>query len=269
MPRRLGTFLRLTPVVAGACALSVAGLVAFRSVTSIKALLPAANEMGNYLQTVGGIYAVLLAFVVYVVWGQFNEVRGYIDREASALVDLHRSATALAPDTRAAIHEGLLEYINAVLRDEWTAMARRDEAAIQRVGESLDRVWLAIHACVPASDCQHVVYGEVLSRFNDVTDLRASRLSAARTRIPLVMKILLYTGGVLVTASMYLVAIPQFWLHAGVTAALAGAIAHILYLIADLDDPFEGDGHVSKNPYERARESFVHVRRLVEGEPKS
>ena len=33
------------------------------------------------------------------------------------------------------------------------------------------------------------------------------------------------TGGVLVTGSIYLVHIPAFWLHATITAALAGAMA--------------------------------------------
>ena len=88
MPRWLRTFLRLAPVVALVSAVSVAGLLVFRAIAPIADLHAAANELGNYLQTVGGIYAVLLAFVVYVVWGQFNDARGYLDREATALVDL-------------------------------------------------------------------------------------------------------------------------------------------------------------------------------------
>lgn len=46
--------------------------------------LAASNEVaGNYLQTLGTIYAVLLAFTVVVVWQQFNDAQ--TDRLTRAL----------------------------------------------------------------------------------------------------------------------------------------------------------------------------------------
>jgi len=264
MPRWIRTLFHLTPVVATVSLVSVAGLLVFRSVAPLADLHAAANELGNYLQTVGGIYAVLLAFVVYVVWGQFNEARGYLDREATALVDLHRTSSGLPSRSRAAIQAGLRDYVDAVLRDEWQAMACGDEATIDRVAELLEQVWIAIHGCRPMNDCQHTVYGEVLARFNQLTDLRTSRLSAARARIPLAMTILLYTGALLTVGSVYLLAFDKVWLHALVTAALAGAIAHILFLIRDLDDAFAGDWQVAKAPFERARKNFDRAAHVVD-----
>src|SRR3982751_3721382 len=138
MPRWILTLLRLTPVVALVSIASVAGLVVFRMVAPIDEMREASNELGNYLQTVGSIYAVLLAFVVFVVWGQFNDARGYLDREATALVDLHRTASGLPTASRKEIQSGLRAYVDAVLRDEWPAMASRDEAAIDRIAELLE-----------------------------------------------------------------------------------------------------------------------------------
>jgi hypothetical protein len=264
MPRWLRTLFRLAPVVALVSAISIAGLLVFRTFAPIGALHAAANELGNYLQTVGGIYAVLLAFVVYVVWGQFNDARGYLDREATALVDLHRTASGLPSTSRTAIQGGLRTYVEAVLRDEWTAMAHGDDAEIDRIAELLEQVWIAIHACKPRNECQYTVYGEVLSRFNQLTDLRTSRLTAARARIPIAMTILLYTGAVLTVGSVYLLGFDELWLHALVTAALAGAIAHILFLIRDLDDAFAGDYQIAKTPFERARKNFDRAAHVVD-----
>jgi len=259
-PRWSHTLFHLLPIVGFVSVMSVGGLAVFRHFAEEflppGALEKASNEIGNYLQTVGGIYAVLLAFVVYVVWGQFNEARGYLDREATALVDLHRTASGLPSRSRTAIQSGLRAYVDAVLQDEWPAMASRDEETIDRIGEMLERVWIAIHACKPCNECQHTVYGEVLSRFNQLTDLRTSRLTAARARIPVAMTILLYNGAILTVGSVYLLAFDQFWLHAIVTAALAGAISHILFLIRDLDDAFDGDWQVAKAPFEHARKNF-------------
>jgi len=76
------------------------------------------------------------------------------------------------------------------------------------------------------------------------------------------MKILLYTGAIIVVGSMYLLAFERVWIHALVTAALAGAIAHVLFLIVDLDDAFAGDWQVPKGAFIRARrqcERATHV----------
>jgi hypothetical protein len=267
IPRWLRTTLHLTPIVALSSAARVVGLLLWRGVAPASSLIAAMDGLGNYLQTVGAIYAVLLAFVVFVVWGQYNDVRVYIEQEASALVDLHRTASGLPADARAAIQTALADYVEAVLRVEWVAMAKHDEIEIEEVGHLLDQVWLAIHKCKPFGCAQEAMYSEALSRFNDVTDLRTSRLTSARFRVPLPMKILLYTGAVILIGSMYLVYIQDFWLHALVTAALAGAIAHILYLIHDLDDVFRGNLQVDKAPFVRARASFDRVLRLIPVQP--
>jgi hypothetical protein len=54
--------------------------------------------------------------------------------------------------------------------------------------------------------------------------------------------------------SMYLFAVDRFEIHALMTAALAGAISHLLYVISDLDDCFQGDWQVPSRAFERVRE---------------
>jgi hypothetical protein len=265
-PRLLTTLMRLTAIVGGASFVSVLGLFAFRAVAPLDDLLAASDQIGNYLQTVGGIYAVLLAFVVYVVWGQFDAARALVDREATALVDLHRTASGLAPSTRDEIQVGLREYVDAVLRDEWRAMAHSDEQTITRVGEILDHVWVAIHRCRPTTECQQTIYGEVLSQFNDLTDVRTSRLTSSRQRIPAGMKVLLYAGAVIMIGSAYMMMFTQLWIHAVVVASLSGAIAHILFLSIDLDDPFAGRWQIERAPFERARRAFDRATHAIDAE---
>ncbi|MGE5185158.1 MAG: DUF4239 domain-containing protein [Acidobacteriota bacterium] len=252
------SLLRLTPVVAGVSLASVLGMLAVREVVPVSELRASSDSLGNYLQTVGGIYAVLLAFVVYVVWGQFNESRGFVDREAVLLADVHRIASGLPVTARDEIQRLLSEYVDAVLAEEWQAMRKGNDAVLDRVGRKLDEVWVEIHRCRPDDECGHTIYGEVLSRFTDLYDVRANRLTAARTRIPLALHVLLYAGAIITIGSVYLLAFDQVWLHATVTAALSGAIAHVLYIIRDLDDAFGGDWQVSNAPFLRARRSFSH-----------
>ena len=267
MPLWLRTTLRLSAVVLVAAAASIFGLAIARQVIDFESLRSSSDSLGTFVQTLGGIYAVLLAFVVIVVWGQFNDARSYIDREANALVDLHRTASGLPAHSRAVIQKQLREYVDEVIKYEWAAMAKRELPTIERIGGILDHVWTAIHTCEPRNECQQAMYSEVLSRFNDLTEHRTNRLNISATRVPIALNVLLYTGAVIMIGAVYLLAFDRFWLHALVTGLMAGAVAHILFLIYDLDHEFDGDWQVEKNPFVRARRSFERTEQLHTHEP--
>lgn len=256
MPQWLRTSLRLSVVVLAVATVSVLGLCVARAFVDYDALRSSSDSLGTFVQTLGGIYAVLLAFVVVAVWSQYNDARGHVDREANVLVDLHRTASGLPASSRKAIQAGLRDYLDAVIADEWAAMARRDQVTLDQIGSRLDEVWLAIHACVPANECHSAMYSEIISLFNDLTQHRANRLNAAATKVPVALNVLLYTGALIMIGSVYLLAFDKLWLHATVTAGMAGAIAHILFLIYDLDTAFSGDWQVEKSALLRARRAF-------------
>jgi hypothetical protein len=74
------TILRLTPAVLGSTVFSIAGLCAAHACLDDQALLAAREAIGSSLQTLGSVYAVLLAFVVFMVL-QFNDARGFVEKE--------------------------------------------------------------------------------------------------------------------------------------------------------------------------------------------
>jgi hypothetical protein len=67
--------------VLGSTVFSIAGLCAAHACLDDQALLAAREAIGSSLQTLGSVYAVLLAFVVFVVWQQFNDARGFVEKE--------------------------------------------------------------------------------------------------------------------------------------------------------------------------------------------
>ena len=257
MRRVLLAIAGLLPVVLGAGMIAVGALWLARQWLPVADLRASTAEVGNYLQTVGTIYAVLLAFVVSAVWGQFNEARSVVEREATEVDDLFRIVDGFRPGARTPLQQALARYLDAVIADEWRAMARGDETTSERIGAELDVVWAGLHCYDPQSDCERTLHAEALSRFNDLSDARTNRLTAARTRMPLGLRLLLYVGALVVVASMFLLAVDSFAIHAVITGALAGSISHILYLVEDLDDAFSGLWQVSPAPFERVRR---HVR---------
>jgi hypothetical protein len=255
--RRLWVILRLLPIVAGASVVAIIGLWVVRGFLDQHDLQASSDVVGNYLQAVGTIYAVLLAFVVQSVWSQFNDARVCVEHEANELVDLFRLTDGLPDDVRLPLQKALRAYVDKVIELEWRAMAKRDEDTIERIGKELDSVWEVLHGCdVLTSDCEKALHSEALSRFNDLSDARSSRLSAARTRMPFGLSLLLFVGAAVMVLSMYMLAVDRFAVHAIITGALAGAVSHVLYLVMDLDDAFSGLWQVSTAPFERARRHF-------------
>lgn len=243
--------LALSRPVVGTMALSVGGLLLFRGVVPFEFLKRSNDVVGNYLQTLGSIYAVLLAFVVFVVWTQFNDARANVDKEANELMDLFRTARGLGEPGRGKVQALAVAYAQVVLEKEWNAMACRSPADIGGGAAVLETMWTSVHAAEPMVEPERSLYREVLKRLDDLSDARSSRMTSISTSIPTTLRILLYTGAVSTIGSMYLFAVESFAVHALMTAALAGAIAHVLYVIEDLDNCFDGHWQVPRTPFER------------------
>lgn len=250
----LRTLVRMLPSVGGASLLAVAGVWLSRQVIGVETLRPSNGEVGNYIQALGSIYAVVAAFVIYVVWGQWNDARTQVEREASEVVDLFRLADGFPDDSRRELQTKLRQYADTVLYVELDAHARCDEKSIERTNELLDGVWTVLHRCEPCSECHKSLHAEALSLYNELSDIRTARITSARTRMPVGLRILLYIGALILVGSMFLIAIDRFWVHALITAALAAAVTHILFIVEDLDDPFAGNWTVPRIAFERARD---------------
>ncbi len=210
--------------------------------------LHANNEVaGNYLQTLGTIYAVLLAFVVFVVWQQHNETRCAVESEANELSDFYRTIQAL-PGTQP-VGDSVQKYAKVVVDEEWMAMAHG--RCSREAERALEEIWHALQSIEPSTKREEALYTEALARFNDLSDVRNHRLYCGLLRLPPSLWVLLLTNGGLVVGSMWIFGLESFAAHALMTVALAGSIAFILFLVSDLDNPFWGSWRVGPDAFER------------------
>lgn len=256
-PRTVATFAAVASWVLPSIALAEGGLLAVRRLVSADALVATNDVVGNYLQTLGSIYAVLLAFVVFVVWTQYNDARNRVEVEANELVDLYRTAKGLPDPTRGEVQRIIQRYVELVVGREWTAMSRGETHDFDEGDRLLDAMWDALHTCDAESSCHAALFSESLARFNGVSDARTNRLTSSQLKIPLALHVLLYMGAVITVASMYLFAVDRLSIHLLITGAMAGALSHILFVVHDLDDCFGG-------AFQVPRESFERVQRYVE-----
>ncbi len=213
---------------------------------------------GFIIGVLGAIYAVLLAFVVVVVWGQFGDAKTNIQTEANQVNDLSRMAQGFSNPAQQRMLEGLKGYARSVIDDEWDTMSRG--LASPKTQAAIDNLWQIYREVDPQTNRENALYAESLDSLNEMSDGRRLRVHASADDIPAVIQVLLWGGGLIMIAFTYFFGVKSIRSQALMTAALAGEIAFILFLIVALDNPFHG--YVRLPP-----EQFQQVLERIEAMP--
>jgi hypothetical protein len=216
------------------------------------------NEVAGFFMSVLGVmYAVLMAFVIVVVWQQFDDTRLTTEREGNALAALYRLAGVLPEQDGSRLRGLLREYAQTMIDNEWPAMARGQSSA--EAEDVADRVWVAVARRQTASDDERLIQAELLQRLNDLNDNRRVREMAAATGLPPIMWVLLIGGAVVSVVFTYFFSTPNARAQYGLTALYVASIVFVLVLARLLDYPFAGDVHISPESFERALETFNRI----------
>lgn len=245
---QLDTPLYGTLFVCGSMLTSVLGLVVVRRFVDLDWLKKHLEIASYFFLMIGTLYAVLIAFAIFVVWTQFQDAGTNLEREVNAVGDLSRMAVGLPEPQHSTIRNALLDYIHAVLEDEFPAMAE---------GRESPRTWAAVQKLMdaytnaPVSNGKDQVFmAESLKHLNDLSNYRRIRLFTSRGTVPELLWYLLFGGGIVLVAFTYFFGHESIAWQAAMTAALAGTLTFSLYLIVAYNGPFDGATRVSPAPYE-------------------
>ena len=125
-------------------------------------------------------------------------------------------------------------------------MAQGDESP--RTQAAMDNLWRAYLQFEPQTSRENALYAQSLDHLNEISANRRLRLYASRDDLPTVVQVLLWGGGLITISFTYFFGVKSVRSQALMTAALAGVIAFILFLIIVLDNPFHGYVRASSEP---------------------
>ncbi len=209
------------------------------------------NEVtGPIHATIGVIYAVILAFVVVVVWEQFNLADEAVSREAGGLIALNHDVTTLSGPVGVEIHEALLSYTRSVLEIEWEAL--RSDIPQPHTTPEYVHLWRSVRSVVAADRTGRVWLASMVDRLNDIDRWRNTRLLSVETSVPAPLWILLLAGGFVTVAFAAFFGADQAPIHLLMVSTLAGVIAFTLFLITAIDHPFSGAVQVEPEAFRHA-----------------
>ncbi|MGH3599251.1 MAG: DUF4239 domain-containing protein, partial [Pseudonocardiaceae bacterium] len=243
-------------IVGVVVAASLAGLFLVRRRVALATLEQHNDVAGFIIAVIGGLYAVLLAFVVISVWDQFEAARADASREAD-LVGLLYADAIFFPGHAVSIRTDLRAYAQSVVDDDWKEMSS-DQSDSSRTDRQL-RVLLEDFRAIPVETTEEgAFYTESVKQLYGLADSRRLRVDASGNELPIILWTVLAVGGVITVGFSCFFGISHFGAHVLMVAALATMIALTLFVILSLDLPFTGDLQVTSDAMQQAIREFSH-----------
>jgi len=218
------------------------GQVLLRRLVQRDLLIRHNDVAGVVASLVGVIYAVLLSFVVIVVWQEYDAASTVAQKEASAVADLYHLSYGFPDNLGAHLRKDLAAYINTMLTDEWPMMQHgKSSEKAEILGHHVLRHIITFH---PADGSTAQIRAQALSNVQAFFDARRDRLNENKTSLPQILWFTLIIGGIVTVGFTYFFGMESARLQVSMTAGLTIVIAMMFVLIVELDFPFRGDTRV-------------------------
>ncbi len=203
---------------------------------------------------VGVLYALILAFVVIVVWENHSASTAEVNVEANEVSRLYFTARALPEPQRTEVMELAREYAAIVADEEWPLMALGQSSAKARAAVARMRVF--IQAMQPATARDEILMSNSLDAINALVDARRARTGALVSPVAPIMWVGLIAGSVITVAFTFIFDHSRYVLHLLMVGSMAALIAFTLWIVHDMSLPFSGLNAIGSDAFTQILQRF-------------
>jgi Protein of unknown function (DUF4239) len=209
---------------------------------------------GWQLGILGTTYAVILGFMLYAVWTDFDTATQNVEMEANSLTNLYRLADGLPDASRTEVQKLAREYAVKVISDDWPEMER---GGVPRESVGLaSKMERALISVPEGSRSVGLSQDHAMTELSAMTACRRTRLLENALSLPTVLWFVLIVGGILTIVSSCMFGSQNRFLHGVQVVFFSLLIALVLLAIADINRPFRGTVHVGNDAFVRALENM-------------
>jgi hypothetical protein len=208
------------------------------------------ESAGNVFVIVGGLQAVLVAFVLISLFDTVSSAQDNAQQEANGLVAVSWAADSFPEATRAEIHDLARKYATAVRDQEWPQMQAGDTVTgpgpqyLADIHQAIDQ------ASDNGDDWLKDRKTEASNQLWQVYQFRQDRLDAASGGgVNAVTWFALIVGTLLSMTFTYLFGGPKLIAHVVIVGVLAATMTLLLFAIYQLQDPFNGGANVGPDAF--------------------
>jgi hypothetical protein len=233
-------------------AVALAGLRFVRTKYSAEVLKENHEVAAIIFNAFGLLYAVVVAFVVFVTWSGYDDATKTLQMEANEADDIFHIARSFPDVANKIIQQGLIDYTASVYNDELKRMSQGDISL--HSNRAMARLITVFYQMDEKSIPNKELYGESLKRLFNLALYRRLIILAGNNTVPPVVWLVLLAGGVITVSYTYFFGMNNIKAQYMITAALTVTITLILFLIYVLDHPFTGTSKVSAEPLKQVME---------------
>jgi hypothetical protein len=207
------------------------------------------NDVGGIvLGVTGGLFAVMLAFIVAIVWQEFDAASQRVAVEVGAATDLWHTSSGLTAPLGPAVRRNLVAYAGAMLNEEWPAMRTGGRSA--RAENVLTNTFEAVAQFRPRDAGASNAQSASLQYLGALHDARHHRLDDNSSGVSPFEWTILLIGALVVIGICYLVGLASLRAQLLMTGAVAAMIAATFVLIFELDFPFRGELSIASSGWQ-------------------
>jgi hypothetical protein len=184
------------------------------------------------------MYAIVVAFMVVVVWQRYADAEASDRHEATVLVALYRETLSMPAPLGGHLRGHLRDYTNAVIDREWPVQGQGGTSPA--VQESLDQIYRDYLTRAGQQTGRPEVYQEFLANLDRLAELRANRVLTSRSSLPATLSFGLIAGGVLTIANSALFIMQRRALQVLAAVLMGAMIGLLLFVIMVLNQPYSG-----------------------------
>jgi len=216
------------------------------------------NEItGWQISVLGTTYAVIMGFMLFAVWSDFQDAERNEEAEASCLMNLYWAATGLPATQRQQIRKLASDYADAMIDDEWPAM---NQGTITHSGTLIiQQFWQAASEVQASNASEQVSLEQTMAEIGSITEHRRVRQMQGQLQLPKVLWTVLIVGAAITIMSSCLFGSEYPALHMLQVVTLALLLSLSLVAIADINSPFRGTVRVEPIGFENAKRMFERV----------
>jgi hypothetical protein len=218
------------------------------------------NDVAGFLfSAVGVLYAVVLGFVVVVVWQKYDGAVANVENEVDAVGNLYHVVDAYPPAAQAQIRAGLRDYADIVARTEWPAMER--DAEIPQLGSyRLEAVSYVVDTFSPTNFKEFAAQQAAIAAEQRLFDARRARLVETVPAVPSILWFALIAGALAMVAFCFIFGVENRPAQLVMTAILVGLIGILFVVIGEFSTPFSGSVRISDDGWTYLQQRLPQVR---------
>jgi uncharacterized membrane protein (DUF485 family) len=187
-----------------------------------------------FLSVVGVVFALLSAFMIVNSWNKYNALDETIRKETIALRNIFLLGQQLCEETPLTnLKTCMQDYVNTVLNAYWQETVPMDETIIKFV-----QIFRSAESFNPQTAKNHMILSNINEELRNTSNDRANISSLISQKTPTILWLFLIFLSFVIIVSFIIVNYESQWMATFIITLVSTAIAFVIAIIYDLDNPF-------------------------------